>query len=61
MQEKESAPEAIEKLFDAVGAMAELTSMYYNQLVEHDVPDGAAIQLTQVFICTVLAPSKGHD
>ncbi len=58
MQKNDMQQEEVEKLIASIGSMAELTALYYGQLIEHDIPSSVAIQLTQTLICTIFTPNK---
>lgn len=55
MHDKQNTPDEIKRLVDGIGAMSEITVIYWNGLIEGGVSTSVAVQLTCAFIGTVFA------
>lgn len=48
----------LQELIDSVGAMAELTALYRNGLIDHGIPEEEVVAYTATFVAATLGGSR---
>lgn len=52
-------PKELQELINSVGAMAELTVLYRNELVNREIPEKEVVAYTATFVAAMLGGGKG--
>lgn len=51
-------PKELQELINSVGAMAEMTALYRNELVNRGIPEEEVVAYTETFVAAMLGGSR---